>query len=747
MAQDPVCGMQVDEAGAAGRVGHQGTTYWFCSRHCQERFQADPRRFLRPAAAPEGMPAGKYTCPMHPEVVADGPGSCPICGMALEPVQPARDEAPDPELPRMQRRLLIAVPLTLPLLAGMWLGLPAWLELALASPVVLGCGAPFFARAWRSLRPLRPNMFTLIALGTGAAYAHSVVATLAPGLFPPSFRHAGGVPLYFEAAAVIVTLVLLGQVLELRARRATGRALRELLELAPRFTTRVLADGSEEEVSLELVAVGDRLRVRPGAKIPVDGMIVAGHSFVDESMIRGEPLPVEKGPGDPVIGGTLNGNGMLVLRAERVGADTLLARIVRRVAEAQRSRAPIQGLADRVSAWFVPAVIAVAVLSFFGWALLGPPPRLAHALLSAVSVLIIACPCALGLATPMAVMVGMGRGARAGVLFRDAEALQTLQQVDTVVFDKTGTLTEGKPRLGAVESAPGGDPAQVLQLAASLERASEHPLAQAVLAEARARGLEPPAVSEFQARPGRGVVGRVMGQTVLLGNLRLVQEAGLDPAPLQARAQALAEEGQTMLYLAAEGSLRGLLAVADPIKESAPRVVAELRAAGLELYLLSGDSRPTVQAVARRLGIAQFEAEVLPEQKAEAVARLRAQGRRVAMVGDGINDAPALSQADVGVAMGTGADVAMESAGVTLVSGELAALLRALRLSRAAVRTIRKNLFFAFAYNAVLVPVAAGALYPLAGWVPSPMLAAAAMSLSSVSVIANSLRLRRADLT
>jgi Cu+-exporting ATPase len=766
-AVDPVCGMRVAPAGPH-RLEHGGRTWHFCSAGCRGRFEADPARY---AADPEPAPAGpevpapagrRWTCPMHPEIVRDAPGSCPICGMALEPVVPAGDEDDaDPELLGMSRRLRVGALLTAPLLAlvmsdmlpgdplrgAIPAGALPWIELALASPVVLWGGAPFFARGWASLRNRHLNMFTLIALGTGAAYLYSLVAALAPGLFPASFRDAEGrVALYFEASAVIVTLVLVGQVLELRARHRTGAAIRALLGLAPRTARRVGSDGGEEDVPLEAVLVGDRLRVRPGEKVPVDGVVEEGRSAVDESMLTGEPIPVEKTRGDRVVGATVNGTGSFVMRAERVGAETLLAQIVRRVAEAQRSRAPIQRLADRVAGWFVPAVVGAAGVTFVVWALLGPSPRLAHALVNAVAVLIIACPCALGLATPMSIMVAAGKGATAGVLFKDAEAIEHLRSVETLVVDKTGTLTEGRPRLVSIEAAEGTSAEELLGLAASLERGSEHPLAAAIVAGAEERGVPVRRAEDFAAHTGRGATGRVDGRPVTLGNRALLGDQGLDPGPLAARAEALRREGQTVVFVAVEGRIAGLLGVADPIKETTPEAIEALHADGVRLVMLTGDSRTTAEAVARRLGLDEVVAEVLPDQKAETVKRLQAGGHVVAMAGDGVNDAPALAQADVGIAMGTGTDVAMESAAVTLVKGDLRGIVRARRLSRATMANIRQNLFFAFVYNALGVPIAAGALYPFFGLLLSPMIAAAAMSFSSVSVIGNALRLRRAAL-
>jgi Cu+-exporting ATPase len=694
---------------------------------------------------------------MHPEVVRPTPGACPKCGMALESVHGGEDEAAERELRDMRRRLLVSAVLTLPLFAltmGEMLGLPrahAWVQLLLATPVVAWGGWPFFVRARDSLVSMSPNMFTLIALGTGTAYAYSLVATLFPGAVPAGFRlHGGEVPLYFEAAAVITTLVLVGQVLELRARRMTGEAIRALLELAPKTARLVRDSGVEEDVALAAVRVDDRLRVRPGEKVPVDGVVLEGDSAVDESLVTGEPVPVEKAPGARVTGGTVNGTGTLVMRAERVGEDTLLAQIVRLVSETQRSRAPIQRLADRVSAWFVPSVVAVAAVTVVVWSIVGPEPRLAHALVNAVAVLIIACPCALGLATPMSIMVGVGRGARAGVLVRSAEALERLDRVDTLVVDKTGTVTEGKPRVVAVVAHAGFDERELVAVAAGLEQASEHPLAVAVMAAARARGVEPFRVEEFGARPGKGVVGTVTHgdapearRRVAIGNVRLYAELGLDvPAALGERAEALRREGQTTTLVAADGRVVGLLGIADPVKASAPEAIRALRNDGIRIVMVTGDSRTTAEAVARHLDLADVDAEVLPAEKLERVERLRAAGRVVAMAGDGVNDAPALAAADVGIAMGTGADVAIEAAGVTLVGGDLAGIVRARRLARATMRNVRQNLFFAFVYNALGIPVAAGVLYPFLGILLNPMLASAAMSLSSVSVIGNALRLR-----
>jgi len=700
-----------------------------------------------------------YTCPMHPEIVRDGPGSCPICGMALEPRTVSLEEGPSPEFIDMSRRFRVSLALTVPLLfaamapmAGLHLGpldgmAGRWLELCLSTPVVLWGGWPFFVRGWASVVNRSPNMFTLIALGTGVAYLDSVTAVLAPGLFPPSFRgHHGEVDVYFEAAAVIVTLVLLGQVLELKARSRTSGALKALLRLAPRTARRLAGDGGEEEVALERIEPGNRLRVRPGEKVPVDGTVIEGTSAVDESMVTGESLPVEKKPGDRVIGATLNGTGSFVMRAEKVGADTVLARIVRLVSEAQRSRAPIQRLADVVAGYFVPAVVVAAVLTFAAWALLGPPPRMAYALVNAVAVLIIACPCALGLATPMSIMVATGRGATAGVLFRSAEALETMEKVDTLVVDKTGTLTEGKPRLQAVVTANGIDEGELLRLAASLEQGSEHPLASAIVAGAVARGVRPVAAARFASRTGRGVAGVIDGRRVEVGNRALLDETGIDPGPLAVRAEALRAEGHGVVFVAVDGRVAGLLGVSDPVKPSTPEALRWLRGDGVRIVMVTGDGRTTAEAVAHQLGLDDVRAEVLPEQKVEVVARLQAEGRVVAVAGDGINDAPALARADVGIAMGTGTDVAMESADVTLVRGDLRGIARARRLSRATMRNIRQNLFFAFVYNVLGIPVAAGVLYPFFGLLLNPMIAAAAMSFSSVSVIGNALRLRRVEL-
>jgi len=753
---DPVCGMTVDPDGPR-RYEYAGTAYGFCSDRCLTRFREDPESFLTDAE-PEPAPAGtQYICPMHPEIVRDGPDSCPICGMALEPMLPSAEED-DGEWRDMNRRFRVSAVLTLPVFAvAMGEMLPGdplgevlsgrartGLQALLATPVVLWGGAPFFARGWASVRSRNLNMFTLVALGTGAAWLYSVAAAVAPGLFPASFQGPdGAVAVYFEAAAVIVTLVLLGQVLELGARQRTGAALRSLLELAPPTARRVEGDGSEREIDLEEVQVGDLLRVRPGEKVPVDGTVTEGGSTVDESMLTGEPLPASKAPGDPITGGTLNGRGTLILRAERVGSETLLAQIVQMVADAQRSRAPVQRLADQVASVFVPAVIAIAAATAVLWATLGPEPRMAYALLNSVAVLIIACPCALGLATPMAIMVAAGRAASAGVLFRNAEAIEVLREVDTLVVDKTGTLTEGQPRLIGVTPTDDFREEDVLRLASSLERASEHPLAGAILAGAAERGIEPAAVTDFEARSGLGVVGEADGRRVAVGNAALMDALGVATKTLQEAAAAHRHRGETIMFVARDDRLAGMLAVADPIKETTPTALESLQAEGLRVVMLTGDAEATAQAVARELGITDVIAGVLPDQKEATIRNLQGEGAVVAMAGDGVNDAPALARAHVGIAMGTGAEIAMESADITLVHGDLRGILRARRLSRATMRSIRQNLVFAFGYNALGVPVAAGILYPSLGLLLSPMLAAAAMSLSSFSVIANSLRLRQ----
>ena len=757
---DPVCGMKVDKRTAAHRYQLGETDYYFCSAGCLDKFQANPGRYLNPDENdPIEVAAGTiWTCPMHPEIRRDGPGQCPICGMALEPLEPTLDEGPNPELIDMSRRFWISAVLSLPLviltfgaeLFG-WEPLPMrtsmWVQLALATPVVLWGGWPFFERFWASLQSRHLNMFTLIGLGVGVAYGYSVIAALAPQIFPASLRTMGGlVPVYFEAAAVITTLVLLGQVLELRARSATGKAIRALLGLAPKTARRVKDDGSEEDVQLEDVHVGDLLRVRPGEKVPVDGVVIEGHSSVDESMISGEPVPVEKVAGEKITGATVNGTGSLMMRAERVGRDTMLSQIVRMVADAQRSRAPIQKLADQVSAWFVPGVVLVSGIAFVAWSLIGPEPRLAHALVNAIAVLIIACPCALGLATPMSIMVGTGRGATVGVLVKNAEALELMERVDTLVVDKTGTLTLGKPKLISVRPAVGFHEADVLRLAASLERGSEHPLASAIVEGAEERNLAPPSSSEFKSHTGKGVTGTVENRAVGLGNKALLADLGIDSTSLEAEADEHRAEGQGVMFVAIDGKLAGLLVVADPIKDSAPAAVAELQLKGVHVVMMTGDNRHTAEAVARRVGIDEVLADVLPNQKQAKVEELRKQGRRVAMAGDGINDAPALAAADVGIAMGTGTDVAMESAHVTLVKGDLVGIVRARHLSRATMRNIRENLFFSFVFNAAGVPIAAGVLYPWFGILLSPIIAGAAMAFSSVAVIGNSLRLNRVRL-
>jgi Cu+-exporting ATPase len=797
--KDPVCGMSVDPATNERRFDHDGKSYYFCCQGCLDKFSAAPEDYLsgrkpEPAAAAPGakyicpmcpgvesdgpdacpkcgmalepdmiLPQTKtqYTCPMHPEIVQDDPGDCPICGMALEPVTVTLEEPPNPELIDMTRRFWISAVLVVPLLfiamadhipgidlAGI---LPArvnvWIQFALAAPITLWGGLPFFQRGWTSLVTRNLNMFTLIAIGTGVAFTYSVVATLAPGIFPPAFRSAEGtVDVYFEAAGAIIVLVLLGQVLELRARERTGKALRALLDLAPKTARRIKDGDHDEEIPLDQVVEGDRLRVRPGEKIPVDGLVLEGQSSIDESMITGEPLPVEKFEGETVIGGTLNATGSFVMQAEKVGVDTMLSRIVQMVAEAQRSRAPIQGIADRVAGLFVPAVVTVAIVAFIVWVLVGPPPAFAYGLIAAVSVLIIACPCALGLATPMSIMVGTGRGAHAGVLIRSAEALERLEKVDTLVVDKTGTLTEGKPVVTTILPTGNRTEDDLLAMAASLERQSEHPLAAAIVSAAKDKDLTLHDVTAFRSETGKGVVGEMAGGTVALGNARLLESLGIDAGALFEQADALRRDGATAMFVVQGDAVAGLIAVSDPIKPTTPDALATLRAEGVHIVMLTGDDRVTAEAVARRLGIDEVEANVLPERKGEIVRTLRAKGSVVAMAGDGINDAPALAEADVGIAMGTGTDVAMESAGVTLIKGDLAAIARARRLSRATMRNIRQNLFFAFIYNGLGVPIAAGVLYPFLGILLSPIIAAAAMSLSSVSVIGNALRLRRARL-
>jgi Cu+-exporting ATPase len=759
LEKDPVCGMMVS-ADAPIRATFEGKTYVFCCEGCRGKFEQDPRAYLSdrpPAPAPPEASAVEWTCPMHPEIVRAAPGSCPLCGMALEPKTATAAPLENPELRDMSRRLWVSAALTAPLfllamfgaaLAGpLAPGARVFLELALATPVCTWAAWPFYARAVQSVRNRSLNMFTLIGLGVVVAFTYSLVAALAPGLYPASFReHDGTVGVYFEAAAVIVTLILLGQVLELRARGATGAAIRALLGLAPKLARRVAADGAEADVPLEEVRVGDLLRVRPGEKVPVDGVVVEGRSAVDESMVTGEPLPVEKEAGARVVGATINAAGTLVIRAEKVGAETLLARIVTMVSEAQRSRAPIQRLADVVSGTFVPVVIGIAIATAIVWSLVGPAPRAAHAIVNAVAVLIIACPCALGLATPMSIMVAMGRGAGAGVLFRSAEAIEVLRKVDTLVVDKTGTLTAGRPRLASVTPVGATGEAELLRLAAALERASEHPLAAALVAGAEARGLAVPRPTDFESVRGKGVKGTVEGRAVVVGSRGLLTERGVDVGTLDDRAGALRGQGQTIVFVAVDGSPAGMLGIADPIKEGTPEAMRALRGEGLRIVMLTGDHRATAEAVARTLSIDEVVAEVLPDQKASVVKRLQGEGRVVAMAGDGINDAPALAQAQVGIAMGTGTDVAMESAGVTLVRGDLRSIVSARRVSRQTLANIRQNLFFAFVYNAAGVPIAAGVLYPWLGLLLSPMIAAAAMSLSSVSVVGNALRLRRARL-
>jgi len=765
---DPVCGMVVDIAAPAASLLHEGTTYLFCSTHCLEKFKSSPDSYTGGSitepeqtmalASETNLKTNLFTCPMHPEIQQEGPGSCPKCGMALEPLTIAVEEGENPELVNMRRRFYLSLILTIPevviamghMLPGHPLAALAsprtygWIELLLASPVVLWAGWPFFVRGWQSLLNRSLNMFTLISLGVAVAYSYSVVATLSPDLFPPSFRGgAGEVAVYFEAAAAIITLVLLGQVLELKARSQTGAAIKALLGLAPKTARLVHDDGTEDDVQLGQVHPGDRIRVRPGEKIPVDGEVIEGTSSVDEAMISGEAIPVEKEVGSKVIGATVNGTGSLIMRAEKVGAETVLAQIVKMVSEAQRSRAPIQKLADVVAGWFVPAVILSAIVTFIIWSFFGPEPRMAHALINAVAVLIIACPCALGLATPMSIMVATGKGATMGILFKNAEAIELLRKVDTLVVDKTGTLTEGKPKLVAVETVDGVDQQKLLHLAASLERGSEHPLAAAIVGGAKERSVEMVAVEEFQSITGKGVTGRIDGIVVALGNRKLLEDIGIDASALLSQAETMEAEGQTVMFVAADGKPVGLLGVADPVKETTLEALRQLHAEGIRIVMMTGDNRATAEAVAKNLGIDDIMAEVLPEEKAAKVKELQAEGRFVAMAGDGINDAPALAQAQVGIAMGTGTDVAMASAGVTLVKGDLLGIVRARLLSRATMANIRQNLFFAFFYNALGIPLAAGALYPFFGILLSPMIAAAAMSFSSVSVIGNALRLRR----
>ncbi|MGB9833717.1 MAG: heavy metal translocating P-type ATPase [bacterium] len=794
---DPVCRMKIEEEDAVGTSVYQGVTYYFCSPKCKEKFDQNPEAFLteieggeqrtetahhgsksegehnqqttscpaceitpKPSASPGSLGRTEWTCPMHPEIIRASPGSCPICGMALEPRTYAGEER-NPELVDMARRFWVSLVLLIPLvfvaMGSMIPGVASmisnlipptlmkWVELLLATPVVLWAGWPFFVRGWNSIKTRNLNMFTLIALGVGVAYSYSVIALLFPGIFPASFRRGNEVSVYFEAAAVIVTLVLLGQVLELKARSKTGAAIKALLGLAPK-TARRIKDGVEEDIPLEHVKPGDILRVRPGEKIPVDGVVIDGTSSVDESMVTGEPIPVEKEKGDRVIGATVNGTGMLIMKAEKVGADTLLAQIVHMVAEAQRSRAPIQKLADVVAAYFVQIVVAVAVITFIAWAWIGPEPRMAHAIINAVAVLIIACPCALGLATPMSIMVAMGKGATAGVLFKNAEAIEVMEKVDTLVVDKTGTLTVGKPSLMEIVPAKGFDERSILHFAASLERASEHPLGAAIVKGAEQRGISLIGVENFESLTGKGVVGEIQGHRIALGNRKLLDDFGIDPDELSEKAEAMRKEGQTVMFIAVDGRIAGLLGVADPIKETTPEAIEALHREGIRIVMVTGDNRTTAEAVSKKLGLDEVIAEVLPDQKTHVVKRLQDEGRIVAMAGDGINDAPALAQAHVGIAMGTGTDVAMESAGVTLVKGDLRGIVRARRLSKATMRNIKQNLFWAFIYNTLGVPIAAGVIYPFFGILLSPIFAAAAMSFSSVSVVGNALRLRGARL-
>lgn len=786
---DPVCGMTVQSQSAAAASSYEGREYFFCSPHCLTKFESDPKKYTAPATRPlaqvsatpadsccsvpsnqgeagvtdnakgVGLSKGRYTCPMHPEVIRDGPGACPICGMALEPITISLEDEPDPELRDMRRRFWVSAILSLPLfLIGMSdlvstgvtflpLGTIAWIELLLASPVVLWGAWPFFVRAWRSVENRSPNMFTLIGLGIAVAYSFSLVATFFPGIFPHSFRgHDGAVPVYYEPAAVITTLVLLGQLLELRARSRTGAAIRSLLSLAPRSALRVNRDGTETEVPVEDIAVGDQLRVRPGEKIPVDGIVLDGSSSVDESMVTGEPLPVERQSGDRLIGATVNGTGSLVMKAERIGSETLFSQIVQMVGEAQRSRAPIQRLVDVVAAYFVYVVLAIAAVTFFFWAIVGPAPQMIYAMINAVSVLIIACPCALGLATPMSIMVAAGKAAHAGVLFKNAEALERLQGINTLVLDKTGTLTEGKPKLVSVLPSADLDEERLLSIAASLERNSEHPFAAAINASAVERNIKLARVEGFESQTGRGVTGVIDDQAVALGNEALLAGTKIELDGWGLRATDLMAKGESVVFVAVDGKIAGILGVADAIKDSTRPALKLLRKSGIRVVMLTGDNYASAVLVARELQIEEFEAGVLPAQKAEIVKRMQAEGRKVAMAGDGINDAPALAQADVGIAMGSGTDVAMQSAGVTLVRGNLLGIVRAVRLSKLTMRNIRQNLFFAFLYNALGIPIAAGVLYPVFGLLLSPMIAAAAMSLSSVSVVANALRLRSIQL-
>ena len=751
--------MSVDPHTAKHHAEHRGHSYYFCSASCRTKFLDDPQKYLG-KREPEPVAEGTiYTCPMHPEIRQVGPGSCPICGMALEPDIASVDSGPNPELVDMTRRFWIGLVLTIPVFtlemgahvigAHSWVDpkLSNYIQFVFATPVVLWAGWPFFVRAWQSLVTRNLNMFTLIAMGTGVAYLYSLTATFLPEIFPHTFRGHSGVPAsYFEAASVITVLVLMGQVLELRAREATSGAIRALLDLAPKTARRAKDDGSDEEISLDTVQIGDRLRVRPGDKVPVDGVVLEGRSALDESMVTGESMPVTKEKDSRVIGGTINKSGSFVMRADKIGRDTLLSRIVQMVASAQRSRAPIQRLADQVSAWFVPTVIAIALIAFVAWATFGPEPRFAFGLVAAVSVLIIACPCALGLATPMSIMVGVGRGAQAGVLIKNAEALERMEKIDTLVIDKTGTLTEGKPKVVAVKPAPGFDETKVLQLAASVERGSEHPLAEAIVAAAAERNLALSPVRDFDSPVGKGVIGMIEDKRLALGNARFLGELNIDTSALSAEAERLRGDGATAIFLAVNGKPAGVIAIADPVKATTPDALRALAAEGIRVVMLTGDNRTTAQAVARLLGIAEVEAEVLPDRKSAIVEKLHREGRAVAMAGDGVNDAPALAAAEVGIAMGTGADVAIESAGITLLKGDLTGIVKARALSAAVMRNIRQNLFFAFIYNALGVPVAAGALYPIFGVLLSPIIAAAAMALSSVSVVGNALRLRRVRL-
>jgi Cu+-exporting ATPase len=756
---DPVCGMTVDPHTTKHRAEDQGRPYYFCSAGCRTKFVADPQKYLGPREPEPVIEGAIYTCPMHPEIRQLGPGSCPICGMALEPEMPTANSGPNPELADMTRRFWIGLALALPVMAldmgAHIFGAHNWVEprlsnyiqFAFATPVVLWAGWPFFVRGWQSLVTRNLNMFTLIAMGTGVAYVYSLVATFAPGIFPHEFRgHEGAPAVYFEAAAMITVLVLVGQVLELRAREATSGAIKALLDLAPKTARRVRPDGSDEEVPLDSIHAGDTLRVRPGDKVPVDGVVLEGNSSLDESMVTGESMPVSKDKDAHVIAGTLNKSGSFTMRADKVGRDTLLSQIVQMVATAQRSRAPIQRLADQVAGWFVPAVIAVALAAFAAWVIFGPEPRFAYGLVAAVSVLIIACPCALGLATPMSIMVGVGRGANVGVLIKNAEALERMEKIDTLVVDKTGTLTEGKPKVMAVVPAPDFAESDVLRFAGSIERNSEHPLAAAIVAEAKDRNIELAPVRGFDSPAGKGVIGMVEGKRLALGNAKFVIELGIDTASLADEAERLRSDGATAIFLAINGKPAGIIAIADPVKATTPDALKSLRDLGIRVVMLTGDNKTTAQAVARRLGITEVEADVLPDQKSEVVEKLTREGRVVAMAGDGVNDAPALAAAQVGIAMGTGSDVAIESAGITLLGGDLTGIVRARTLSKAVMSNIRQNLFFAFVYNAAGVPIAAGVLYPAFGLLLSPIIAAAAMALSSVSVVGNALRLRHVQL-